>query len=92
METNSDLLKHIAFSDECIFLLGGVVNRQKYSISGSERPGTVYESPQATQSLMVRCGKSKTEVIGPHSFEDGTVTKNRYKRISAYYLFPKLAY
>jgi len=40
---------------------------------------------------MVWCAISKTEVIGPYFFDDGTVTGDRYKRMLQYYLFLKLA-
>ena len=87
---DSHYLERIVFSDECSFSLGGAVNKQNCRIWGSERPDTVYESPQSTQSIMVWCALSKNEVIGPYFFENGNVTGDSYKRMLRYYLFPKL--
>lgn len=91
LQENPNFLKRIVFSDECIFSLKGAVNKHNCRIWGSQRPETVYESPQSSPTLMVWCAISENEVIGPYFFDDGSVTGDRYKRMLRYYLFPKLS-
>ena len=72
------------------FFVGGAVNKQNVRVWGTQRPDVVYESPQSTESPIVWCALSKTEIFGTYFFQDGTVTRERYKRMLRYYLFPKL--
>jgi len=90
MLENSAYLESIVFSDECSVSLGGAVNKQNCRIWGTERPDTVYQSPQSTQSIMVWCAMSRHEVIGPYFFENGNVTGNSYKKMLRYFFFPKV--
>lgn len=42
LQENLNFSKHIAFLDECRFLLQGAANKQNCRICGSQRPETVY--------------------------------------------------
>ena len=90
LQENPDFLKRIVYSDECSFSLGGAVKKQKVGVWGTKRPDIVYQSAQSTEYIMVWCVVSKTDIIGPYFFEDGTVTGERYKRMLRYFFFPKL--
>ena len=85
-----EFLNKIIFSDECSISLEGGVNKQNCRIWGSERPDTVYQSPQSAQSIMVWCALSKKEIIGPYFFENETVNQYSYKRMLRYFFFPKV--
>jgi len=90
LNEDSGYLRRIIFSDECSFSLSGGVNKQNCRIWGTERPSTVYESPQSSASIMVWCALSKKEIIGPYFFENESVTGETYKRMLRYFFFPKL--
>lgn len=68
VEKNPNFFGSIASSDECTFLLGSAVNDQNCCVWGRQRPDTVFESPKSTQSLMVWCTMSKSEVVGYYVF------------------------
>ena len=87
---DSEFLKRVVFTDECKFSLSGFVNKQNCRIWGSERPNEVYQTPHNSPSVMVWCGVSKNEIIGPYFFGNETVTGESYKKLLRYYAFPKL--
>lgn len=91
LRENPGYLKRIVFSDECHFSLSGHVNSQNCRIWGSERPKQVYETLQGAPSVMVWCGITAKEIIGPYFFDNENVTGDSYKKMLRYFVFRKLA-
>ena len=62
-EGSKRYLEKIVFSDECIFLLNGYVNKQNFRIWGEQRPTHLNQATLNSPSVMIWCNISKKRVI-----------------------------
>lgn len=68
-ELNPGSREKIVFSDEWNFSLSGSAKKQNCPNWGTKRPEIVHEVPQSAPSVMVECGVSSREFVGPSFFE-----------------------
>lgn len=81
MTENRKFLEGIDFLDRRSFRIGCAVNKQSIRIWSMKCPDSVYELSQGTQSFMVLCTISESELIAASFSDDCTVTGDRYKRM-----------
>jgi len=75
---NTDILKSIIFTDECIFYTNGMACHQHSRMWAKENPHWVQENNmQYRTSVMVWCGIHKRKIVGPFFF-DRTIDSTAY--------------
>jgi len=88
-EGYSEYLSRIVFSDECMFRINGVVNKQNVRIWGTERPEEINPIVLNSPGVMTWCAISKGRIIGPYFFENENVTGETYRSMLIRYAFPR---
>lgn len=77
LDSNQTVIDHILWSDESVFYLSGTVSRHNDVRWGPENPHEQNQVPHSNQSVMVWCGLTSTNLVGPHFFE-GPVDRYAY--------------
>ncbi len=95
IQSDSDLLNKIWFSDESHFYLDGHINKQNMRIWGSEKPEKIIEKSSHPQYVTVWCAISAQGLIGPYFFEDSNekkivVNQSNYQNMIENYFVPEL--
>ena len=84
IESDSEFLKQIIFSDEAHFHLSGHVNRQNCRFWADENPHATVESPITREKVTAWMGIGHYGIFGPFFFEDGETGKTDTIRTSNY--------
>ncbi len=75
-----ELLSRIVFSDECIFRLSGIVNKQNVRIWGTARLNEYSTVVMNSPSLMVSCAISEERVLGHYFLKMRTLREKATER------------
>lgn len=77
------LVNHILWSDESMFYLNGTVSRHNDVWWGPVNPHNQLEVRNTQQSVMVWCGLTSENLVGPYFFEGGVGAAAYYEMLTA---------
>ena len=87
--SDSDLINHILWSDECKFNRNGTVNCHNCVYWSTENPHAKFSVTNTEEGTMVWCGLSSNGLLGPYFFDE-TVTGSTYRQMLVDYAWPQL--
>lgn len=80
IDSHPTAIDHIIWSDESMFYLSGTICRHNNVRWGPKNPHEQIEVPHCNQSIMVWCGITSSQLIGPHFFH-GPVDRAAYLEV-----------
>ncbi|CAF4646489.1 unnamed protein product [Rotaria sp. Silwood1] len=85
-----ELFDNILWSDEAVFHVGGFVNRHNCHYWANKDPGMTIERMQSQPKILVWCGFTSTEFIGPYLLRD-TMNGERYLEMLESFVWPTIS-
>jgi hypothetical protein len=89
LKEESRLLDKIVWSDESQFMLNGTINRHNCCYYATSNPHIEIPVANSKLSVMVWCGITSSEIIGPYFFEEN-VTGESYLAMLQNFLWDKI--
>ncbi|CAF5152417.1 unnamed protein product, partial [Rotaria sp. Silwood1] len=85
-----ELFDNILWSDEAVFHVEGFVNRHNCHYWANKDPGMTIERMQSQPKILVWCGFTSTEFIGPYLLRD-TMNGERYLEMLESFVRPTIS-
>ena len=79
--------EHILMTDECLFTLDNTMHPSHCRVWSQSKPSVVQEQPMQPERILVWCGVSANNLIGPYYF-DGPVNTDSYLNMLQEFLLP----
>lgn len=90
LESDSDFLSKIVFTDEATFHISGQVNTHNCRIWATEKPDGIRENVRGSPKVNAWCGIARDRILGPHFFTGSTVTADAYLQLLDQHILPHI--